>query len=69
MKFICPVCGGRIDPHIVPDGISFFCTNYAECGAVITFEGSPYEEQPQLALERFSKRFRVDRERRTNDEV
>lgn len=59
MRFICPVCGGRMDVRTAPDGISFFCTSYKKCCAVITFEGGQYEERPQLAMERFSKRFRV----------
>lgn len=66
MKYFCPICGAAARPCMLPDGVAFYCRNYAECGAVVSFEGRMYEEQPTLAMQKFGARFGVpNKPRRT----
>lgn len=59
MKYICPICGSAARPHMLLDGVSFYCSNYSKCGAAVSFEGKKYEEQPTLAMQKFGARFGV----------
>lgn len=54
----CPFCGSRVmrTKGILGQFWFFKCTNDKDCGAMISFDCDKYNNQPDLAIERFDRR-------------
>jgi len=53
----CPFCGAKVHEAEGIAGLLFFaCTNYKDCGAMVSFNNELCNKRPQLARDRFNTR-------------
>ena len=53
----CPFCGCPVREAEGIGGLLFFtCTNYAECGAMISFDQETANLHPEKAIEMYNRR-------------
>lgn len=53
----CPFCGAKVHEAEGIAGLLFFtCTNYKDCGAIVSFDNKRCNMNPKLARDLFNKR-------------
>ena len=53
----CPFCGSKVDFMTIMTGLKmFYCKNYQNCGAIVSFDNPAANRSDQAKIECFNRR-------------